>query len=219
MYEGGTLTLGGAGTLADRNVGNKTSGFGIGTLALVNGSGVAANYIIDPLTGMGYGVTGPQASLYSITTKNVTLNAAQLSKAYDGTTAATAPGGYLTTLSTALGVAGDTVSTASLSFTNKNVGSGNRTVNLSGVTVSDGNGGANYSLTLAANTTSTITQAAIGFTTSAVTKTYDGGTSASGTVSLATGQLFGSDSFSGGNTAFANKDVARDGSGDRKSVV
>jgi hypothetical protein len=38
------------------------------------------------------------------------------------------------------------------------VGAGNKTVNLNTATVSDGNGGANYAVTLAGNSTSTITQ-------------------------------------------------------------
>jgi hypothetical protein len=52
------------------------------------------------------------------------------------------------------------------------------TVNVSGVTVNDGNGGANYTVTNAPNNTSSITRANLGVTgVSATSRTYDGTTS------------------------------------------
>ncbi|MCF8208073.1 MAG: hypothetical protein K9K38_01500, partial [Rhodoferax sp.] len=83
----------------------------------------------------------------------------------------------LPTVSAGTLFAGDTLSGGSFAFTDKNVGSGNKTVTVSGVTVNDGNSGGNYKLSLVDNTTSSITQRALSFTPGDVTKTYDGKTS------------------------------------------
>jgi hypothetical protein len=58
-------------------------------------------------------------------------------------------------------VSGDTLSGGSFAFTDKNFGSGNKTVTTTGVTVNDGNGGANYAIAYTDNTASTITAKAI----------------------------------------------------------
>jgi hypothetical protein len=60
-------------------------------------------------------------------------------------------------LSGQLGVGGDSVTTANLSFDNKNV-AGGKTLSVNAATVSDGNGGNNYAVTLGSNFTSTITR-------------------------------------------------------------
>jgi hypothetical protein len=76
-------------------------------------------------------------------------------------------------------IAGDSVTAASLSYGNKNVGSNNKTVTLNSATVSDGNGGNNYSLTLVGNSTSSITPASLAVSgITANSKVFDGTTAA-----------------------------------------
>ena len=117
-----------------------------------------------------------------------------VSKTYDGTGAAVlAAGNY----SISGAVDGDTVTLnnpASGTFSNKNVGTG-KTVTASGLSVaSAANGGTTvYGYQLASTAASadigTVTQAALTLSTSNVTKTYDGGTSASGAATVTGGTL------------------------------
>ena len=112
-----------------------------------------------------------------ITPKTITLNAPAISKVYDGTLAYTASAGDLSSLSAAL-VQGDTVTGASFSYANKNAGNGNKAVNFGAATLSDGNGGANYSVTLAGNSNSNITPRVLNASASGVDRVYDTSTSA-----------------------------------------
>ena len=61
------------------------------------------------------------------------------------------------------GGAQDILQRRQLAFTEPNAGSGDKTVTSGGVTVNDGNGGGNYVLTYANNTTSTINPAPLTF--------------------------------------------------------
>ena len=61
--------------------------------------------------------------------------------------------------------------------------------------VNDGNGGANYTVTFANNTTGTISPLAITVTAAANTKIYDAGTTASATPIVTSGALQGSDAL------------------------
>ena len=88
-----------------------------------------------------------------------------------------------------------------------------------GVTVNDGNGGGNYTITYVNNTTSTITPASLTVDTSDVTKTYDGTLSALGTATVLTGTLYHNasngnllDNLSGGTFAFTDPNI---GSGNK----
>jgi filamentous hemagglutinin family protein len=56
----------------------------------------------------------------------------------------------------------------------------------------------------------TLNPAAISITSSAVQKTYDGSTHANGTAQLYSGQLFGTDSLSGGSFVFGDKNAGSD---------
>ena len=114
----------------------------------------------------------------TITAKSVTLTAPTVAKVYDGGTAYSTSAGDLATLSASL-VGGDTVGSASLGFTNRNAGAGNRTVDLTAATVNDGNNGANYVVTLAGNSTSTITPRVLTVSATGVGRVYDAGTNAS----------------------------------------
>jgi filamentous hemagglutinin family protein len=190
VISGDTVTSTGttSGTFADKNVG---TGKAITTSIGLSG-GVASNYQLTQPTGLTANVT-PAA---------LTVSTANLNRMYDGTTNATGAAPVVTggTL-----FAGDTLAGGTFAFTNKNVGTGNKTVNVSGVTVSDGNAGANYTLTQAANTTSTITQAPLSLNAVTDSKTYNGNTNSSGVVSI-TG-LVGGDTVTGLGQSFQNKNV------------
>ena len=158
----------------------------------------------------GYDISYAGSSL-TVTPAALTVTTGAVTKTYDGTTAAAGSaivsGGQLF---------GDTLSGGSFAFTDRNAGSG-KTVRVSGVTINDGNGGNNYTVTYADNTASTIDKAALTVTTGAVTKTYDGTTAAAGSAIASAGtQLFGGDTFSGGSFAFTDRNA---GSGKTVTVA
>jgi hypothetical protein len=107
------------------------------------------NYTLD--TGI---VTG---NIGTITKKNVTLTAPTITKTYDGTVAHTVTAANLSDLSAQL-EDGDVVTIATISYANKNVGTG-KTVQLSAATIDDGNSGNNYSVTLSNSSSGVITKA------------------------------------------------------------
>jgi|GEM_PF-1340545 len=147
LETGDTVTVSGLGAFDNRNAGvGKT--FSISNLALAGGD--AANYFL--LSGSGF--SGNNAS---ITAKAVTLAPQAVTRVYNGVSAYTSAAADLNHLSGLLGVAGDTVTAATLAFDTKNVGNG-KTLTASAVTIADGNGGNNYSVTLGANSTSAITR-------------------------------------------------------------
>ena len=104
------------------------------------------------------------------------IGAPSVSKVYDGTLAYSTTSADLTAMDAAL-VAGDHVATASLSFADKNAGTG-RSVSLNAATINDGNNGANYSVTLAGANTATITPRTLQVSATGVNRTYDAGTGA-----------------------------------------
>ncbi len=135
----------------------------------------------------------------TITARPITVTAATNSKGYDGvTTAAGVP-----TITAGSLATGDTV-TWSETYADKNVGTGKALVPAG--TVSDGNGGANYAVTFANNTTGVITARAITVTAAANTKTYDGTTSAAAVPTVTTGSLATGDSANFSET-YDNKNV------------
>jgi hypothetical protein len=146
------------------------------------------------LTISGGTLTGSDSSNYTasisgstaatITAKAVTLTAPAITKTYDGGLTYTTTAANLTSLSSQLGVSGDTVTAVTLAFTDKNAGSANKTVTPSAATISDGNSGNNYTITYANNTASTINKATVGLSAS---KVYDGSTSLTGYVTITTG--------------------------------
>jgi hypothetical protein len=136
-----------------------------------------------------------------------------VTKTYDGGTTYTTTGGNLTSI-TASGplVGGDTVTAATISYANRNAGAGNKVVTLDAATVTDGNGGNNYTVTLAGNATSTINPLAVTLTAPSVTKTYDGGTTYTTTGGnltsiTASGPLVGGDTVTAATIAYADKNV------------
>ena len=127
LQGGETLTLSGSGTAANDNVANGISVSSLGSLALVNGTGLASNYSLN------------SASL-NITER--VLNSSG-SKTYDANTNALA--GAITLSNLVSGEALNHSGTAAISSAN----AGSYTItNLAGITIADGSGGAasNYTL-------------------------------------------------------------------------
>ena len=168
-YDGTTVATLGAGnysvsglvgdviTLNNPVVGNyDTRNVGVGKLVTVNGLAVAS--VRDGSASVfGY---GPLASSVSgavgrVTGASLIVSTNPVTKDYDGGTSAlgtaVVTGGVL--------APGDTLSGGSFAFGNRHAGT-NKTVTVSGITVNDGNGGANYSVNLVNNTSSTINQLA-----------------------------------------------------------
>lgn len=138
-----TLNLTGSGTVGDKHVANGKA-VALGSLAMADGTdgGLAGNY---SFTG------GTQA--VDITPAALTLSSSDVIKTYDGDTTAA---GSATVIAGKL-FDTDAIAGGSFGFTDPNVGIGNKTVSIRGVTVSDGNDGGNYSVTYADNTSSSIT--------------------------------------------------------------
>jgi autotransporter-associated beta strand protein len=125
-------------------------------LASVNG------LILSPIGGASlanYNAINVSNTSVSITSLALTLTAPTISKVYDGGYTYNMTSPNLGALSSQL-IGGDAAISAGVVFTgnNPNVGS-NKSVSLNSVTINDGNGGANYSITLANSNTSQITAA------------------------------------------------------------
>jgi len=167
--DGEALTFTGqTGVFADKNVATGIAVTVTGT-TLGNGTGGLAS---------NYSLTQPTVVAANISAKALTVTATVTNKVYDGNTTATGTGSVGTLAST------DSVLVAgSQTFTDKNVGTTNRTVSASGVTIKDSGGvdmTGNYAITYTNNTASTISQKALvisGIT--ATSKIYDGNAVAS----------------------------------------
>ena len=181
-----SVTLNDTGKTYDGGTG-VTSGYGIsvpgavlnGTLAVAASSKNAGSYSTANGTlnfsGLYSGQDGYDISYagnsFTIGKANLTVTAQQTSKVYDGTTAAA---GTAIAAGGAQLYGGDNLAGGAFVFADKNAGNGNKTVRVSGVTVNDGNGGNNYNVIYADNTTSTITPASLVVTASGINKVYDG---------------------------------------------
>jgi hypothetical protein len=168
----------------------------VGTYSL--GAVAYASDFYSPQQGHDLSVT---VGNFTVTAAPITVSTPSVTKTYDATT--NAAGSLIVTSGQLFG--GDSLSGGSFAFTNANAGSGNKTVTVGGVTVNDGNSGANYAVTYASNTTSTINRAALALNAITDSKTYDGSTSSDEAVSV-TG-LLGSDSVSALTQSFASKNV------------
>ncbi len=129
-----------------------------------------AGTISDGNSGNNYSVTFAVVSTGTISQKPITVTAVAYTKTYDGNTTAAA-------LPTAPGiVAGDTPGFTEV-YSDKNVGTSNKTLIPSGI-VNDGNNGLNYTYTMTSVATGTISPKPITVTAVANSKTYDRTTSA-----------------------------------------
>ena len=145
---GERFTASGNANLSSKNVQVNQNLADVNGIALTPlGSALVSNYA--PLD-----VTNTQFTVY---VKPVTLTAPSITKTYDGGYAYTMTTTDLATMSTQL-VGGDRVSAASVSYATNGAGT-NKRVDLNSVTISDGNGGANYSVTRSYSMTSLISPA------------------------------------------------------------
>ncbi len=160
---------------------------------------VVTGYTVnDGNGGADYTVTTRNAN-GTITPASLTISAVTDSKAYDGTTTSTLTPSVGTVYGT------DTVTGVSQAFSSKNVlGTGGNTLVVTGYTVNDGNGGADYTVTTPI-ASGTITPAALTISAVSDSKTYDGTTTSSLTPIV--GTLFGTDTVTGLSQAFSSKDV------------
>jgi gliding motility-associated-like protein len=171
-----------------------------GSLTRVAGENVGA-YAINQGTlalGSNYSLTYNSANL-NITPKTLTVTAAGINKAYDGTTAATV------NLSDNR-VTGDvfTESYASASFATATIGT-NKPVSVTGIAITGGASG-NYTLgNTTAATTADITASAIVITADAKSKVY--GSADPALTYTYTGTLVGTDAFTGSLTRVAGNNV------------
>ena len=155
--------------------------------------------INDGNSGNNYSLTLANNTNGTISALAVTVTAVTDSKTYDGTIASTGT----PTISPAL-AGGDTTSALNQAFDTKHVGTG-KTLTPS-VTISDGNSGNNYSVTLANNTTGVITAKAVTVTAVTDTKTYDGTTSSVGTPTISPALVSG-DTTSALSQVFSTKHI------------
>jgi filamentous hemagglutinin family protein len=167
---------------------NATTGklVSVSGLAIAGGTG-ASNYQLAS--------TSASANIGIISAKPVTLTAPVVSRSYNAALTYSTSSADLVALSSAL-VGGDTVSAATISYTNKDVGSGNKTATLDTASVNDGNGGGNYTVTRAGNSTSSITPALLTITANNAAKIYGDTLTFAGTEFTPTG-LQGSETVGG----------------------
>jgi hypothetical protein len=156
-YTGDTLTIDGtpSGTFADKHAGSNKP---ITVTGLTLGGAQAGNYTLVHPSGLTAGIMP----------LSITVAAVDASKTYDGTT--TAPGTPTITPSLA---AGDTTTALSQSFQTPEAGTDNKVL-VPSITIHDGNGGANYAVTLQEYPTGTITPALVAITLENLSHTYDG---------------------------------------------
>ncbi|MGB7325472.1 MAG: YDG domain-containing protein, partial [Rubripirellula sp.] len=147
LVAGDFVDIAGQGSYADRNAGTGLSY----SIANLTHSGTDANNYALPGGTMLNGTDGV------ITSKNVTINAPSVTKVYDGNAGFSATTDQLNDWTTALGITGDTVDGITLTFGDKNVGTG-KTLTPSAIAINDGNGGANYDVTFTNNNASSITR-------------------------------------------------------------
>ncbi len=153
----------------------------------------------------GYDFTGTRTGAVTINPEPLTVSIGNVSKTYDGTTGAS---GTPIVVSGTL-YNGASLSGGSYSFTDPNAGNGNRTVTVSGITVSNPN---DYTLSDVSNSTSTINPAPLTVTAINGSHTYSGvafsggnGVTYSGFVSgQGSSVLGGSLSYSGTSQGAAN---------------
>jgi hypothetical protein len=138
------VTISGTGAFSQKNAGTNL-GYSVTGISLTAAD--AGNYFLSG------GVNSFSGNDGAITAAPLVITSANVTKTYDGTLSAA--GSARVAGGTQIFVT-DTISGGSFAYANKNVGTGNKTVTTSAVTVNDGNNGGNYAVTYVDNTTSTI---------------------------------------------------------------
>ena len=131
---------------------------------------VSAVSIDDGNGGNNYNVTYDINSGSYIDPALLSISSSSVIKTYDGTTSA--KGTAIVTDGVLFGT--DSMSGGTFAFTDKNAGSGDKIVAVSGVSINDGNNGDNYLLSYENNTDSTINKALLSISAVADSKVYDG---------------------------------------------
>ncbi|MGV3569840.1 MAG: YDG domain-containing protein [Ramlibacter sp.] len=205
MYDGGTASSGVVGhdsLYGGDSISGLSQSFTSRHVLGPNGSTLAVNAgftVDDGNGGANYAVRTVTAT-GTLTPAPLTLAASSDSRTYDGGTdssgAVSASGLFGT----------DTVTGATQSFASRHVmgPNGSTLVVNGGHVVDDGNGGANYEV-VTRTASGTITPATLKLKAAADSRTYDGTTRSSGSVTSS--GLFGGDSVSGASQSFASKDV------------
>ena len=161
------------------------------TTNLALAGAAAPNYTLTP------------SGTVTINKRPVTVTAVNATKTYDGTT--TAPGA-----ATVSGLAsGDTCNPSSpgQSFSSRNAAAGNAAIIPATVTISDGNGGNNYSVIYSNWTTGVIAQTNLMMTAASNTKTYDGTVTAAAAPALSSGHIQPGDTAAVWTEAYDNRNV------------
>lgn len=200
-----TVTVSGtAAALAGKDVGSYTTTV---SYTLANGSNgeLASNYSLASSSGVSAAITAKQLTISGLAASN---------KTYDGTVSASISNWG--SVSTGVGSETLALNHGTASFDTANAGTG-KTVTATGYSLANGSGGlaANYQLTsTSATTTASVDKASLTVSVGNVTKTYDGGTTASGTATVVSGTLYANgsngnaqDSLSGGSFAFADRNA------------
>ena len=160
--------------------------FGLGNKTLT----VVPGYtVVDGNAGANYTISTVNNTTGTINKAGLTITALTDTKTYDANTSS-APTPTVTGLQ-----GSDSVTGLAQVYADPNFGLGNKTLTVSGYTVVDGNGGANYTVSTANNTTGTINKAGLTITALTDTKTYDATTSSAPTPTV-TG-LQGADAVTG----------------------
>lgn len=211
------LSLPSIGTFDSANAGN-------GKTVSVNGLSLSS---VENNGAMVYGYqlasTGPiSAAIGKIGKAAITISTSDVVRGYNGTTAAA--GNAVITSGTLYnnasnGGALDSISGGAFAFTNANAGTGNKTVTVSGVTVNDGNGGGNYNVTYAANTTSTISRAALSIKANDAVKNYSDNLVFAGNEFTTIGTLYNTDGVTSVTLNSAGAAAGSPASGGPYSIV
>jgi filamentous hemagglutinin family protein len=186
---GDVLTLAGNGSFADKHVGN---GKAVSATGITLGGADAGNYRLAATTASGTGAITPRSLSVSVTAAD---------KIYDGGTAASV------SLAGDDRIAGDQIvlDGGSGSFADKHVGS-NKAVRLTGVNIGGADAG-NYTVSVNASSTASITPRALEVSATGVDKIYDG--------TLAAAVRFGDNRVAGdslqviGDASFADPHVGK----------
>uniref|UniRef100_UPI0031FE86C2 beta strand repeat-containing protein n=1 Tax=Azotosporobacter soli TaxID=3055040 RepID=UPI0031FE86C2 len=183
---GDNLTLGGTAAFVDKNAGvNKT--VNVSGMSITGGSD-AGNYTLANSTA---------TTTANISKASLTATATGIDRGYNGTTNANVSyGGW---------VAGDNLTlSGTAAFADKNAGA-NKTVNVSGMSITGGSDAGNYTLANSTTTTTAnIAKASLTATATGVDRVYNGTTNANVTYD---GWLAGDNLTLGGTAAFVDKNA------------
>ena len=199
-FKDGTTDLG---TVAiDAVVGN-TDVFQLVTtprqLQVLSASGGQHTITATYAAGTGFGAsTGTLVGGLTVNPLPLAITATPFTKTYDSTTAASATPTVAGLIST------DLVTGLSEAFANANAGS-SKTLTVTDYTISDGNGGKNYTVTTVVNNSGLITKAPLTITAVANTKAFDNTTAAAAIPTVA--GLKGNDSVTGQAEVYADATV------------